>query len=273
MNKIVAKIFVSFVPLFMLSCQQKPVWQAIDDGLFVGEFKTSALLPFNDATITIIKVDPNIYDLQLLTCAEYHHDALTLPEWCKRYHLLGAINAGMYQEDFKTNVGYLKNYDYINNPRVNSSHHSLAAFNPVDSTDIPFFIFDIDDYAADSVIARYHSVVQNLRLIKSPRENRWVESTKRWCESALAQDKEGNALFIYCRVPLNMVDFNNALLQLPINIVAAMHVEGGQPASLYFSYNGVTKSYSGPSETKFDSEGNALNAAELPNVIGFSHKR
>ncbi|MBN1562012.1 phosphodiester glycosidase family protein, partial [candidate division KSB1 bacterium] len=185
----------------------------------------------------------------------------------------GAINAGMYQEDYKSNVGYLKNYAHMNNSHVNSSHHSLAAFNPVDASDSPFFIFDIDEYAADSVIHRYHSIVQNLRLIKSPGENRWSESTKRWCEAALAQDKDGNALFIYCRTPINMIDFNKALLQLPIDIVAAMHVEGGLPASLHFSHHGVTKSFSGTAETRFDAEGRAINAARLPNVIGFSRKQ
>ena len=270
-SKILTKILI-FHFMLILSCQRGSIWQRIDDGLYIGDFKTSSLLPFNDAAITILKVDPIIYEFQLLSTSEYGHDVLTLPEWCERYDLIGAINAGMYQEDLKTNVGYMKNFDHKNNAHVNSSHHSLAAFNPTDSTDMPFFIFDIDEVPADSVIAKYHSVVQNLRLIKSPGENRWIESTKRWCEAALGQDKSGHALLIYCRAPINMIDLNKMLLKLPIDIVAAMHLEGGQPASLHFVYNGMIKSYSNTAETRFDAQGHAVNAAKLPNIIGFSKR-
>ncbi|MBN1464552.1 phosphodiester glycosidase family protein [candidate division KSB1 bacterium] len=272
MIRTVVKIVILFHILAGISCEKLNFWQRIDDGLFLGEFKINAPLPFNEAIMTILKVDPTVHQFHLLTISEHGHEPLTLPEWCERYHLIGAINAGMYQEDYKSNVGFMKNYTHMNNSHVNSSHHSLAAFNPVDASDTPFFIFDIDEYAADSVIHRYHSIVQNLRLIKSPGENRWSESTKRWCEAALGQDKDGNALFIYCRTPMNMIDFIDTLLQLPIDIVAAMHVEGGLPAALHFSYHGVTKSFSGTAETRFDAEGHAVNATRLPNVIGFSRK-
>jgi hypothetical protein len=272
LKKAFKKFSILILALLPLACQKSHVWTFVDDGLYYAEFKIGYPIPFNDATITIIKIDPHVYNFHLLTTSEYRHDAMTMPEWCKKYHLIGAINAGMYEKDLKSNVGYLKNYDHKNNPHINTSHHSLAAFNPVDSTDTPFFIFDIDEYPADSVIAAYNSVVQNLRLIKSPRENRWPESDKRWCEAALGRDQYGNALFIYCRAPLTMRDFNNALLNLPIGIVSAMHLEGGQPASLHFSHRGVTKSFAGTGETRFDPAGKAINAAKVPNVIGFTPK-
>ncbi len=260
------------LPVLLLSCANNDVWIQIDTGLFYGDFEVSSPIPFNDATISILKIDPTRYDFHLLTISEQKHGALTLPEWCARYNLIGAINAGMYQEDLISNVGFLKNADHLNNRHINSSHYSLAAFHPVDSTAAPFYIFDIDDYPADSVLAAYKSVVQNLRLIKRPGENRWIEAERRWPEAAIGQDKHGNVLFIYCRTPLNMTELNDALLSLPIDIVAAMHVEGGQPASLHFSHNGVTKSFSGAADTKFDANGSAVNAASVPNVIGFTRK-
>lgn len=259
-------------PLLLFSCSKNTLWTEIDRGLFYGDFQVNSPIPFNDVTITILKIDPHIYDFQLLSISEYKHDALTMPEWCKKYNLLGAINAGMYQEDMSSNVGFMKNFDHVNNSHVNSSHYSLAAFHPVDSTAAPFFIFDIDDYPADSVLARYNSVVQNLRLIKRPGENRWFEADKRWPEAAIGQDKNGNVLFIYCRAPLTMTELNEALLSLPIHIVAAMHAEGGQPASMHFSHNGFVISTSGTGDTKFDADGTALNAPAVPNVIGFSKK-
>lgn len=271
MTKAFAIVFLLLATL-ILACHNKAVWTQIDDGLFYGDFNIASPIPFNDVTITIFKIDPTVYEFRLLTTSQFGHDLLTMPEWVERYNLIGAINAGMYQEDMSTNVGFLKNFDHYNNRHVNSSHHSLAAFHPKDSTAAPFYIFDIDEYPADSVLADYHSVVQNLRLIKRPGENRWIEADKRWCEAAVGQDTGGHVLFIYCRAPLTMTEFNNALLSLPINIVCAMHVEGGQPASLHVSHQGVTKSYSGTAETKFDVDGVAINAAKIPNVMGFVKK-
>lgn len=265
-------MYLVFFVLLSLTCQKKDVWTAVDQGLYFGDFDVSSPIPFNEAIITIFKVDPHLYQFHLLTISEQGHQALTLPEWCEKYDLIGGINAGMYQEDMKSNVGYLKNYQHTNNGHINSSHHSMAAFNPLDSMRAPFYLYDIDDYPADSVIANYHSVVQNLRLIKRPGENRWIETNKRWCEAAVGQDQEGNALLIYCRAPLTMSEFNDALLSLPIDLTCAMHVEGGQPASLFFSHRGLRKSFSGTNETKYDADGTALNAARIPNIIGFTHK-
>ncbi|MBN1559382.1 hypothetical protein JW998_03985, partial [candidate division KSB1 bacterium] len=70
-----------------ISCENKSLWMRIDDGLFLGEFKIKAPLPFNEATITILKLDPTVHQFHLLTVSEYGHQALTLPEWCERYHL------------------------------------------------------------------------------------------------------------------------------------------------------------------------------------------
>ncbi len=265
-------ILYYFLIASVLSCSRTADWTDIDAGLFYGDFEVSSPIPFNDVTISIIKIDPMLYDFDLLTTSEKKHQPLSMPEWCQKYDLLGAINAGMYQEDMTTNVGFLKNFSHYNNRHVNSSHHSLLAFHPLDTLAAPFFIFDIDDYPADSVLAQYNSVVQNLRLIKRPGENRWAEADKRWPEAAIGQDRDGRVLFIYCRAPLTMTEFNQALLSLPIEIEAAMHVEGGQPASLHFSHKNITKSFSSTGETRFDADGTPVNTMEIPNVIGFSKR-
>lgn len=265
-------IFLTLLMLSVLSCSPHSKWRRVDDGLYVGEFRLPSIPP-NNVSITLIKIDPHLYRFHLLCISELGHDPLTTKEWCLSYNLIGAINAGMYLEDGITNVGYMANYQHQNNPRINPRYKSVAGFNSVNEHDTPFFLFDLDETPMDSVICRYHSIVQNLRLIKRPRENRWNEENRRWCEAALAQDREGNVILIYCRTPLNMKTLNNALLSLPVNIECAQHLEGAQPASLYFSAKGITKHFAGTSEMKFDASGQAVNATALPNVIGFSRRK
>ena len=90
---------------------------------------------------------------------------------------------------------------------------------------------------------------------------------------ALGEDKQGNILFIFCRSPYSMHDFNNILLQLPINIVCAQHLEGGPEASLYFSYKGIVINKFGSYETQFNKNDNNDHAWIIPNVLGIAKKK
>ena len=49
----------------------------------------------------------------------------------------------------------------------------------------------------------------------------------------LAQDESGRALFILCTRNLSMHEFNEMLLELPLGIVAAQHLEGSGAAGLW----------------------------------------
>jgi len=65
-----------------------------------------------------------------------------------------------------------------------------------------------------------------------------------------------------------MFHFNRRLLALPLDIVSAMHVEGGPEASLSIRAPGVRLDLAGSFETAFrENDGNAEQWA-LPNVIG-----
>ena len=183
---------------------------------------------------------------------------------------LFSINAGMFLPDHKTNVGYMKNFNHINNGRINSKYHSVAAFNPVDPSLPAFKIFDSDEKDIRDIIKNYNTVIQNLRLIKRPGENRWMRQDKKWSEAALGEDKDGNALFIFSRMPFTMYDFNKTLLSLPIDIVSAQHLEGGPEASLYFSYGKNEIYLTGGFETGFHEKNTGIYAFGIPNVIGFS---
>ncbi len=268
------KIFLTVVLLVIGITSQLPAkeagWDKVDDGLFVGTFNSPMKSISGDSRLTIIKIDPNLYSFKLLSVGEMKHSNLTAKEWSEKYNLIGVVNAGMFREDYITNVGYMKNYDYINNSRNNSKYFSVSAFNPIDSAQNPNFqIYDIDEKSFDDITDNYHTVIQNLRLIKSPAQNRWSQQDKKWSEVALGQDTHGNALFIFCRSPYSMHDLINILKELPIDIDSAQHLEGGPEASLYLSHNNIKIEMMGSYETSFMEDNGNNNFWEIPNVIGF----
>jgi len=251
---------------------QRSPWEKVDEGLFVGRFSSPQKSMLGNSEIIVIKIDPAIYSFGMLSAAEQKHENINARQWCEKYNLIGAINAGMFQADYKSNVGFMKNFEHLNNRRISPSYHSVAAFNPIDKSGEEFKIYDIDELDIQEIINSYQTVIQNLRLIKAPAQNRWSQQDKKWSEAALGQDKDGNVLFIFSRSPYSMHDFNKILIQLPIDIVNAMHLEGGPEASLYFKFKEVEIEGIGSYETNFNENDFNDYPSTLPNVIGFERR-
>ncbi|MFN2371748.1 MAG: phosphodiester glycosidase family protein [Candidatus Krumholzibacteriia bacterium] len=156
----------------------------------------------------------------------------TLAAWGREFSLAAAVNAGMYQADDATHVGFCQVEGVVLSKGVNNY---LSAFvcDPVDTLDAPFALVDLDETPLEVLRRRYRTVVQNLRLIKHPGRNRWSPGRQRWREAALAEDDRGRALLILCTRPLDMHTFNELLLALPLGVVAAQHLEGSAAAGLW----------------------------------------
>ena len=252
---------------------QESHWQKVEEGLYIGEFESPRKsIMGGDSNITIVKIDPMFYTFKLLCAKEHGLLGMTAKGWCKNFGLIACVNAGMFQTDYLSNVGYMKNFKHVNNKRVASKYLSVFASNPVNSKKPQSKIFDIDEQNMDDVIKNYNTVIQNLRLIKRPGQNRWSQQDEMWSEAALGEDKQGNILFIFSRSPYSMHDFNNILLQLPINIACAQHLEGGPEASLYFSYKNIEIDKLGSYETGYKENDYDSRALRLPNVIGIVKK-
>ena len=249
----------------------------LDQGLSYQIFNLAKEDSFNNSEIIIIKINPNFYNINLLSADKHKHENLTVKEWSNKHNLIISINAGMFQKDYKSNVGYMKQFSYINNPHINN-YQSIAAFNPKDSTKAKFKIYDVEKYNGvldikkiKKIISNYNSIVQNLRLIKRPAENRWTQQQEKWSEIALGEDINGNMLIIFCSSPYSMHDLNNILLELPIDIMCAQHLEGGAQASLYLKYKDIELVYSGGYDNSFLSDTN-FGLWRIPNIIGISKK-
>ena len=119
--------------------------QKIDKGLYIGNFESPKKSLLGDSLFTILKIDHEYYSFRLLSAKEQGLNKMTVKQWCEKFALTAGVNAGMFQTDFLSNVGYMKNFKHVNNSRINSKYLSVFAFNPKDSKDFPARIFDIDE--------------------------------------------------------------------------------------------------------------------------------
>jgi exopolysaccharide biosynthesis protein len=247
---------------------QTDAWEQMADGLELGRFRVDHESSGGDSAIVVLRIDPNIWELKILAISETGDErGMSAKQWCDKYNLVAAINAGMFDIDYKTHIGYMKVGEHINSSRINS-YKSAAAFNPLRKESPPFRIFDLDTDSLDSIKADYGCVVQNLRLIKRPRENRWSQKQDKWSEAALGEDDQGRILFILCRSRYTMHDFCNILLSLPINLVSAQHLEGGPEAQMYLNMDDVKLELAGSHETDLNENDNNIIPWPIPNVFG-----
>jgi hypothetical protein len=219
-----------------VSAQTPEPWQTLEPGLELIQYDSRSARPAASGDLVVVRVDPARWDLKILAGEEENGaGGRDLWSWCNDYGLVAAINAGMFQADHRTHVGYARIDGQVANKAAND-YLSALALGPVDPEDPPFRIFDLDEVKLGEVAARYRTVVQNLRLIKRPGENRWQPGRDNWREAALAEDWKGRCLLIYCHRQLTMFEFNELLLSLPLGIVAAQHLEGGAPAKLWLDH-------------------------------------
>lgn len=256
----------------MPAAGSEQAWRTLAAGLELGEFKSSVASAAGDSIITVLRADPDQWEIRLLMRSQPTvRRTYTARESCETYGLAAATNAGMFQGDFTTHVGFMRSPDHVNSAGVNH-YKSAAAFSPKQDSLPPFRMFDLDEIDLDDVKRRYGGVIQNLRLIKHPGENRWPQQEKRWSEAALGEDSSGRILFIFCRSPYSMHDLNDILLALPIDLVAAQHLEGGPEAQLYVKYGDVEWERCGSYETGFNEDDGNIRAWSIPNIIGIARR-
>ena len=263
---IVFAIGLSGLPAAALS---DDAWKTLAPGLELGSFALASEDGSGHVPLTILRVDPKHWEFDLLTQRELQiPNGLTAKQWCKDHQLVAAINAGMFATDRLTHLGYLKRGDEVHNNHVNK-YQSVAAFGARQPGLSAFRIFDLDRAGTSvrAIASDYSHVVQNLRLIKKPGENRWSAQNKRWSEAALGEDQLGRALLIFSRGPFSMHVLNQRLLGLGIDLVAAQHLEGGPEAQLFVQFGETTFEGFGSFETGFmNNDGNPF-PWPIPNVI------
>lgn len=117
----------------------------------------------------------------------------------------------------------------------------------------------------------YNLVIQNYRMINAERRILWSPGGPLYSISAVAQDGEGQILFLHCREPVEAYSFAQQLLHLPLNVRTVMYVEGGAQAGMLVRSASLKRELAGRSAADFLVTGNIK--AMLPNVLGVRRKQ
>jgi uncharacterized protein YigE (DUF2233 family) len=246
-------------------------WQALEAGLDLAEIVSPVKSTVGDSRITVLRIDPRRYALRLLSVTEQGGRSLTAKAWAGAHGLIAAVNAGMYQKDGRTSVGFMRNFGHVNNGYINRNQ-AVLAFNRKDDSVPAAQIIDRSCQDFKALRAKYHSFVQSIRMVSCDQKNVWNKQARGWSMATMATDMEGRVLFIITRSPYTVHDFINILMSLPLGIRNAMYLEGGPKASLYIAAGGTEIERIGRFESIFLESDTTAPAQPLPNVIGVVRK-
>jgi len=248
-------------------------WQKLADGLELGIFDSPLLAEIGDSKIRILRIDPGRYELKLLNASVSKKGrSLTARQWCRQNGLVAAINASMFQADYKTSVSFMRTRTHVNNPRI-SKDMTILAFDRL-GTGVPE-VKIIDRQCEDFKIwkNKYGTLVQSIRMISCKGKNVWRQQAKKWSTVAIGMDKADRVLFIHVGSPYSTHDLINILQKLPLDIARAMYAEGGSQAQLYIKTGAHEYEFVGHSEIDFSNKANSLFSWPIPNAVGIFLKK
>jgi len=244
-----------------------PAWRSLGRG---AEYAAIALWPrpaAGDGLLHVVRVDPALAAIRVRMAAQGDGRPRTAREWCDNPRVVAVINAGMYDRDLSTHIGFLRVGERIGSARWVSTYNSILLLGARRPNLPAATIRDAPPGGRAADFDDYDAVIQNLRLIRAPAVNVWTQSGRRWSEAAIALDRKGRILFLFCRSPYTMHDFNALVTALPLGVLRAMHVEGGPEASLSVRGPGIALDLAGSYETGFNAGDDNMKQWPLPNVV------
>ena len=275
------------------SSRKKWHWHTLQKGVEYAVLDLKKEVQMGTGQIHFVRIQNLHKGLTSSAASEFGQKKQTARQWAKDRGYSIVVNAGMFKKDHSSNVGYFRKGKHINSKTWNAKYLSVLTISnsrfhlPTTRRLKPHEypggrIFDLQSPGRGSSqryarkFKKFWTVIQNLRLIKSQGKRIkkgvgvWSKRTKnrKWSEVALAMDKYGNLLFVFSRSPFSMWAFNKLLLSLPLDIIRAMHLEGGPEASLSIHTKKLTLDLSGSYETNFNENDNNKEQWPIPNVLG-----
>ncbi|MBO4300894.1 MAG: phosphodiester glycosidase family protein [Desulfovibrio sp.] len=244
----------------------KSPWRELEPGLHYGEFQ----LESDNASLTVLRIDPAHFDFVLCARSQYGGPGRTLRQWGEEQDLTAAINASMYLPDGSTSTGYMRQDGHVNNGRMVRRFGAFFVAGPAAPALPEARIVEKEEPQWREILNNYRVVIQNYRMISGDRRILWSPGGPLYSISAVAEDSGGNILFLHCRRPVEAYALARQLLQLPLNIRTVMYVEGGGQAGLLVRSTALTHEEGGLSLSEFLITGNLR--ATLPNVLGVRRK-
>ena len=247
--------------------------EKLADGLELGIFAAPQPAEIGDSKIRILRIDPSRYELKLLNASvSKNARSLSARQWCRQNGMVAAINASMFQADYKTSVSLMRTKTHVNNLRL-SKDMTILAFDRL-GTGVPEVkIIDRECEDFEVLKNKYGTLVQSIRMISCKGKNVWEQQPKKQSIVAIGMDEANRVLFIHVGSPYSTHDLINILQGLPLQIAQAMYTEGGPQAQLYIKTATHEHEFTGHSEINFSNHATSLFSWPIPNAVGVALRK
>ena len=245
----------------------------LEPGLELGHFASPVPSTLGDSRITVLRVDPQLFSVEVLSASREHPDTIMPgPGWAARHDLVAVINAGMFGMDYRTATFALIDQGHDNNGTIATKAGSALLLEPTDAGLPSARLLDLRCDDIQSLRPSYTSLVQSYRLLTCAGTPAWQRSHMIWSHALVGSDQRGHILFIHARSPWSTRQITEILLALPLDLQHLHYAEGGPEATLYLRHGERELLQVGSYETGFNENDHNKHAWEIPNVIAVRRK-
>ncbi|NOZ00266.1 MAG: phosphodiester glycosidase family protein [Deltaproteobacteria bacterium] len=257
------------------SCAQMIHWRLLEPGLEFAEVETPVIRGIPAGTLSVIRVDPSLYELSVLSASLLGRKKnLTADRWAREYGMNVIVNAGMYQRDHATSVGHLRVGDRMNNRHRHKKHKALLVSGPRKKGLPSVALLDAECEDAWKTADDYNVVLQGIRMISCKGKNVWKPGGRSYRQVAIGMDARGRVLFVYRATPCTSHQFARQALGSGLGLKRLMYLEGGAETSLFVHSRKGDIRLGGIGALLPDlwKDGGVTTFLPLPNVIGVKKK-
>jgi len=220
--------------------------------------------PDLDEPITLLRIDPSNFELQLLT-QQRHGQRRRPEEWIEDFDLVAVINASMFQPNGRS-TAMLVDDELINNGYEHPAYEGYFAFGPRGEGVAPFVSTGRDCAGFDLARLRsdYRYIVQNYRLLNCETAAiRWRDR-RNYSIAALGHDADGMIVWIHGAAGQSASELSAWLSDPTLRLKSALFAEGGSQAALVLDAAGRRVKRLGHHEMASP----PARSRPLPNVLG-----
>ncbi len=176
----------------------------------------------------VVRADPRLTPLELVNPPQTN--SLSVQQVADRYDFKVVINAAMFATDYVTSVGYMRNFDYVNNPKISTRYGGFIFFNPKKPSSPAVLI------GPQSEMQNYHTVFQTYRMWSAKEGILWKKGKSIFYQVALVGvDGKNRVLFFFHPRLVDVHDLVGQILGLNLDLKGLLYLDGGNHGALYLA--------------------------------------
>ncbi len=240
---------------------------ALGPGFEYARFTLPDATAPGDHLLRVVRIDAKVAHLKLEASSVGDRFPRVASGWAGDAPVVAVINAAMFKKDMRTNLGFLRVGDHVQNGAWAKEENSLLALDPLDAADPSATLANLSCADRDALVGRYHTLVQSIRMVGCARDNVWAPDERPWSAALTGADGQGRLLLLFVRSPYTMHALVDMLLALPLDLVALHYGDGGPPASLFVRAPGFEERNVGSFEARAHEKDDNVVEWPLPNVL------